>query len=635
VYDALTIAAIVDDLAEQFDAARVQRIYQVDPLTVVLQLYTGRAKWLLASADPQAYRIEILDSAPPPDPDLVSPLLLLLRKHVQGGRIVAVSQPPYERIVKITVAKPYGDETEAGDDPPALDGAPDQSATYAELIVELMGRRSNVILTNDAGRVYDALKRVTPLMSPARPMLPGKPYQPPPAQAKGDPFLATAREILTSSRGSTQPLGRWLVSAYLAVSPLLASEVAARAGLDADRSVAELTTADAERLASVLVALYSLLHTGQWEPWLYALESGEVLFSPIPLVSLPDDEIVHSQAYSSILEAAAAARAYDSNGETGRSSRHAVRRARLVQEIDQARERVQQRLRSLNDQVVAAESAEELRVRGEMIYAWLSQIEPGSASFTTPDGLRIELDPERTLVENAQHYFERYRKAKSADEQLPALVAQAERQLRELDQLRLMADQAASYDEIESIRQEWQAWAGSRVGVKASQRRGEARPSPSARNPRQLRLPSGDTILVGRTGRQNAVATFEIAGPADLWLHARDMPGAHVILRSPKPQADETALEAAASLAAYYSDGRNSTAVPVDITERRYVRKISGAGPGMVTYRNERTVQAKPRSEAELGLEPRAAAVKPSSEVANPDMVEGVASLNEASNGQV
>jgi predicted ribosome quality control (RQC) complex YloA/Tae2 family protein len=238
---------------------------------------------------------------------------------------------------------------------------------------------------------------------------------------------------------------------------------------------------------------------------------------------------------------------------------------------------------------------------GEAIYVWIADIRPGQRELTTPEGLVIPLDPSLSPSQNAQEYFERYRKAQSAEENLPQLRDAAQQQLDYLDQLRALADMAETYDEIESVRLEWIAWADETAGHKATRAKG-ARPSKQARRPRSYRNRFGDTIFVGRTGQQNDTVTFDIAGPTDLWLHVRGMPGAHVILRANGDPAGN-AIEQAAALAAWYSNGRTSTTVPVDVTERRYVRKIKGSGPGMVTYRNERTLNVRPQSERELGLE--------------------------------
>ncbi|MEX2314813.1 MAG: NFACT RNA binding domain-containing protein, partial [Thermomicrobiales bacterium] len=351
-----------------------------------------------------------------------------------------------------------------------------------------------------------------------------------------------------------------------------------------------------------IVSVFEPIASGNWQPAVYAWESGKADFYAIRMQSIEAEEAVAVTRYSSIFPAAEAAWDTNLTVDSAAPGRHTIRRDRLVAEIDEARERVRQRVRSLEEQATRAAEAETLRETGEQIYAWISEIRDGQPEFTTPEGLTIALDPTLTPSQNAQEYFERYRKARSAEENLPALLTDAARELAYLDQIRSMAALAETYDEIESVRIEWLAWADTaRGGARASRPKG-ARPSKQARRPRAYRSIHGDAIYIGRTGLQNDEVTFAIANPDDLWLHVRNMPGAHVIVRANSRLSEDT-IEMAASLAAWYSDGRNATAVPVDVTERRHVRKIKGAGPGMVTYRNERTLNVRPLPEKELGLE--------------------------------
>lgn len=212
------------------------------------------------------------------------------------------------------------------------------------------------------------------------------------------------------------------------------------------------------------------------------------------------------------------------------------------------------------------------------------------------EGQEIELDPALSASENAQEYFERYRKAQSATRNLPEIEADARAEMDYLEQLRALAELAEGIDQIEAIRSEWQEWrhpAGAQTGKKGPRK-------PKRKQPQAYRTPRGDTIYVGHSGSENEIVTFEIGSPDDIWLHARGVPGGHVLLRWAGEESNDV-LEQAAALAAWYSSGRTSTTVEVDATERRYVRKIKGAGPGMVTYRNERTFNVRPQSPADLG----------------------------------
>ena len=335
---------------------------------------------------------------------------------------------------------------------------------------------------------------------------------------------------------------------------------------------------------------------------MYELANGRAVASPIALHTLAE-RAEAATSHTRMSEAVLAALARDSGIDdmAPASGRHQARQERLIAEIDDARDRLTHRLDSLREQQQHGAASERWRTYGESIYAHVASITRGDRELRTADGLVIELDPTLSASENAQHYFERYRKAQSATEHVPALVSAAEQELAYVLQLLSTARLAERYDEIELARQEWQAYSTQHPGRASASRPTGAKPAAAARRPRSLRTTQGDSILVGRTGPQNETVTFEMAGPDDLWLHARNMPGAHVILRVTGEVASAT-IERAAALAAYYSDGRGSTSVPVDVTERRHVRKIKGAGPGMVTYRNERTLNVRPLPENELDL---------------------------------
>jgi predicted ribosome quality control (RQC) complex YloA/Tae2 family protein len=606
VYDALTIAAIVDEFNSRIVDGRIQQILQVDSLTIALEVYARRQRgWLVVSAHPEQARILLASRRVDGDAERITPLLLLLRKYARGGRVVAVSQPRHERTVQISIAKPlYPDNSD--EDPATDDEHGDEPIDFAltELYVELMGRRSNIILTNSDGRILDAIKRVTPEMSRVRPIRPGADFVPPPPQDKADPLRVSAATLHDSAQASAELLPRWLVSQFQAISPVLGREVAVRAELDPGRVASSLTLDETERVQGALRATFAPLETGAWSPVVYTEESGKADFFAIRMKSREHAEGVTTTPFTSISDAAEAALAASASARPASGQRHAIRRDRLVQEIDEARTRVGSRLHSLHEQERRATEAEVWRRMGESIYVYISAIEPGQAELRTDEGLEIPLDRTLTASQNAQEYFERYRKAQSAEENLPALIDAADRELAYLDQLRSQAQISESYDEIEAVRLEWLDWTASTPGAPRAARPKGARPAATARRPREFRTEQGDRIFIGRTGPQNDAVTFDIGTPDDLWLHVRGMPGAHVILRS-TGEPHEQAIERAAALAAWYSDGRESTAVPVDVTERRHVRKIKGAGPGMVTYRNEYTVNVRPRSETDLDLTQR------------------------------
>ena len=501
-----------------------------------------------------------------------------------GARVLAVSQPRYERILHITIAQAQYEEDEDAD----------VELDIHDIVIELMGRHSNLLLVDEASRIRDAVKRVTPKMSRVRPIFPGNDYVPPPPQDKLDPLAIGPSDLLAAASEDGRKLSRWLVGTIHAVSPLLATELIYRAGLGAGLKPELLSVAHCEAILRHLKDIFSPLGDGQWSPHLYCHDGGAT-FAAIPLHHLQDRDDVETTETASILEAAALARDVGAPRRP-MTDRHAPRRARLVQEIESARERLQRRLDGLKRQQESHANPDDLRVKGEMIYAYLWMIEPGMTLLEMPDGLKIQLDPDLSPNDNAQEYFERYRKAQSAADEIPKLLVQTQRRVDYVDQLLVSASQADSYDEIESVRLEWQDFAATTPGIGVAAKPGGSKPSAAGRRPRRYELESGAMVWIGKTGRQNDAVTFDIGRQDDLWLHARDIPGAHVILRpQPGSEAQESDVRIAAKLAAYYSAARSSSRVPVDVTERRHVRKIRGSGPGMVTYRNEYTIDVEPQ----------------------------------------
>ncbi len=599
MFDTLTMAALADELAGRIVDGRIQRVIQIGDAAIGLEIYVEhQRRVLIASAvgrDPHLYLSSARVTA---DPDRVTPLLLLLRKYARGGWITGVEQPRLERIIRVSIAKPFypGKHEQVDDEIPDAgedEFGPAGELVHTHLIIELMGRHSNVIYTDDAGKILDVAKRVTPQMSRVRPVLPGRIYEPPPPQTKHDPRSVVA-PVLASLMTASPPdsdLAGFLVRSLAGFSPQMAREAVYRAFGTTELVVGTVSAVGA--LADGLAAVLAPLETGHWEPSGYLVDGVPVAFSAIRLEHRRDVEEIRYGSISEAIERYLAA-------STGpRPVRHAQRRAKLALRIGNARERIAARLRSLEEEQERAALAEQWRTMGELIYANIYQIQPGQRELES-DGLRIPLDPARSPSENAQSYFERYRKARSATANLPELVERTRAELAYLEQLETLANLAEDFDDIEQLRREWETYDRERRGVTSP----KARREPAPKRPRPYRTVGGDLIYVGHNGRQNELITFDIAGPDDLWFHARGLPGAHVIVQLNGPEQDET-IEKAAALAAYYSSGQGATTVDVDSTRRRYVRKVKGGQPGLVTYRGERTLRVRPQNPENLGLEGR------------------------------
>ncbi len=594
MFDSLTVAALTDELSHRLLGGRIQKVLQLDPDSIGLEIYAEHQRqYLVASASSRNPRVYLASTRLSADPSVVSPLLLLMRKYARGAEIVSIQQPPLERVIRLSIAKRFfmDKKRELQEEPE--DDEDEGEIIYSDLIVEIMGRRSNIILTSDEGRIHDAVKRVTPEMSRVRPILPGKHYEPPPPQDKRDPRRLTAADIAKMLR-DVEP-GTGLASALVAnlagFSPQMAREATFRAMGDQPFDFTEpLSSEQCERLCGAIQDMLRPLETSRWDPAVYRNAQGQVAaYAPIPMKHLAGEAAEeHIDSISRAIELAA----QDSASQA--PVRHAQRRAQLVSEIEEALKRAATRVHSIHEEETRAREVERWRESGELIYAYIHQIGPGDTALVV-DGQSIDLDPALSASENAQEYFERYRKAQAATQHLPELAAEAQGTLDYLKQLRAMAELSDGIDQIEAVRHEWQDWRQPRD----SDRNKKGSKQPRRKQPVAYRTRRGDTIYVGHSGPENEMVTFDIGGPEDIWLHARGVPGGHVILRWAGGESDDV-LEAAASLAAWFSSGRTSTTVEVDATERRYVRKIKGAGPGMVTYRNEQTLNVKPRSPEDL-----------------------------------
>ena len=578
-YDALTMAAVADELRERVLGGWVQKVVLPADLSLGLGIYAQhQVHWLLLSAHPQEARVQLVSEKLARASDQVSPLLLLARKRIRGQKLSAVEQVPYERVLTLAI----------GD---------------CQLIVEAMGRHSNVILVGADGLILDSMKRIAPPMSRERLVLPHHPYVPPPAQNKLVPTVLTADELSLafSAANPTAPAWQVLVSAVAAVSPTLAREVVYRA-----TGSAETLASAAKNLEAIvcnLKELFSSLHSRRWEPSVAMEGEIAVAYAPYELRHLSNVRRCHS--INEALESYYA--------QSDRLSPVEQARARLREEIASARQPRLRRLEALEHQLAQGEQAEELRWRGEMLLAFGPSFTKGKSELEV-EGKRIPVDPNRSWLENAQSYFLQYSHARRALEQVPDLLAKTEQEIAYLEQVETYVSMADSVEELRRLKQEMdQALTGpaSRTAKPAVPQKGKANASVgtgasrTGGGSRSAGLSpyavssDGFEIYVGRSGLQNELLTFHMAGPDDVWLHARGVPGAHVVVRARLETISADTLLEAARLAARFSRAGGSGKVEVDYTARKHVRKIKGAPPGMVSYTHEQSLLVEPAGEVQ------------------------------------
>ena len=576
MFDSVTLAAVADELNEKIVRGRVQEIVQLDALSFGMEIYSQhRRHYLFLTAHPEDARVHLVSGKLRGSGEAPAPLVLLLRKYVENAFLDSVVQPPHERVLRMTFDH-------------AAEGV-------TNLVIETIGRYSNLILVDAGDQIVDALKRIGPQLNRARVILPKHPYVPPPPQSKIDPSLLTAASlarVLEENRG--QPLWQVLVKSVAGVSPLLAHEIAFRIeneALGGRREQDGTIQAQTAVAVPVLRTLLQLSHA-PWRPTVAfeeADEPGETEsrapadYAPFLITQCP---VV--QEFDSI---SAAIEAFYGAVESYAAAKEPLRGA-----LEQARDRLARKRDALAQSLPEAEQVEGLKTKGELVLAYASQVRAGQKSLaaeTETGSVEIELNPKLSAIENAQAYFKEYHRAKDALSRVPPLLAAAQAEVDYADQMLSdleLAENRAEMDAVITAARE----ARLLPGMSSRGKRG-AKGAPGG--PRTVPSSEGFTILVGRNAQQNEEITFQRAEPEDPWLHARNVPGAHVVVLSGGRDVPEPIIQQAAELAAFYSQARSESYADVMVTPRKNVRHLRGGRPGMVTVRSERVLRVSPRSE--------------------------------------
>jgi predicted ribosome quality control (RQC) complex YloA/Tae2 family protein len=567
--DALTISALVDEFMDVLVGGRAQDSIDVDETGLGLEIYANHERrYLYMSANQQIPRVLIMPDKLRRGTQKPTQLGLLFRRYVEGGKIAHISQPPWERLMQIDVEGPEGD---------------------VSIIIEPMERRSNIYLLREE-TVIDCMRRVGPDENRYRVSLPNQPYEfPPPQTGKFDPTKIQLDDmigIFEQNQDAKRKTQQVLTARLLGFSPLLAREVVHRAGFEVNQKAAH---ANPDALFEAVRDFMQPLANRDWQPGV--AENGGMVeaYSGYPLQHLDGWHAVESvsAAMGLYYGAPIGTEAYDKAKQP------------ILAELKEARARQMGKLASLERSLTDDSEREILRQSGELILAYQYALQPGQTELRAqydPDApeMVIEINPDLAPLDNAHRYFERYNKAKRALDDVPRLVKETKADLAYLDQLETDLQLASNWPEIDEVYQALQ-----KGGFWRGKRRARIAGGGSS-GPLRVVTQDGYVLWVGRNSRQNELVTFDKGGGQDLWLHARDVAGAHIIIKNDGRAIPENVIEQAAAIAAYYSARRGEASVIVDVTPRRYVKKIKGGGQGMVTYRNEETRTVAPRSEKEF-----------------------------------
>ena len=607
-FDGITTACLCREFSDRLTGARIYKIAQTDRDELVITCKPtaergGGQCRLYLSADaslPLAYFTSKTRQAPLQAPSFC----MLLRKHLQNGRILSVTQPGLERILRFEVEH----LDEMGD------------LCRHTLAIELMGKHSNIIfLKNDeAGSelIVDSIKHISSLVSSVREVLPGRRYFIPDTQSKRDPITETEEGFDTLLRNRQVPPAKLLMSTYTGISTQMAEELCFRAALSNDRSASSMTDGDRAALWREFRGLVDDVQSGRFTPCIYyKLEEGGRRGAPVGYAAVPmriyadfpgQFEEVRFDSVSELLETF-----YAQKNEVTRIRQKSADLRRVVQTIlERDVHKYDLQLKQIRD----TEKRDKYRVYGELLNAYGYSVPAGSKycdldNYYTGEKIRVPLDPMLTPMQNAKKYFDRYTKLKRTNEALTALTTEVKSEIDHLESIRTSLDLATNEGDLSQIRQELEdsglvrrhgGSAKRKPGFDKSGGRQDSSKKGRARTPASKPLhyisSDGYDIYVGKNNTQNDELTFRFADPDDIWMHANDMPGSHVILRSGGRRMDEIpdrAFEEAASLAAWYSAGREQGKVEIDYLLRRNVKKPGGAKPGFVVYYTNYSILAR------------------------------------------
>lgn len=577
--DAICLGAVTNELNQALAGCRVEKVYQPDRDEIVLQTRgQGGAKRLLLSIAAGAPRVHFIDAARE-NPDAPPMFCMLLRKHVQGAKIAAITQPAVERMLAI--------ELDTTDEM----GVPCQK----KLICELMGKHSNVILCDGDGRILDALRRVDGDLSGKRQVLPGLFYRMPPAQDKHDPFALSGAGLAAAVRQADgeQMLDRYLLSQLLGFSPLLCRELSYRATGDAAARIGTLTDEQCEKLGQVFDDLMGFLREGRARPFLLSkAEDGAVFdFTFLPVTQYEGVmTVTQAESFSALLAAFFE--------KKGRAERMARRSADLHKTVVNARDRLARKLAAQQKELDATQNREQYKRMGDLITANLYQLEKGMNKAAVIDyyaedcpEVEITLDVRLTPQQNAQRYFKMYNKAKTAENVLTEQIERGRADLEYLESVLVALGEAETERDLSQLREEL-----TQTGVLSNKqtRNKKLRTKPVQAKPFHYRTSDGFEVFAGKNNLQNDLLTLKTAFKSDIWFHTQKIHGSHVILVTDGREPTNQAMTEAAMIAAYHSKARQSSRVPVDYTPVRQVKKPAGAKPGMVIYHVYQTAYVTP-----------------------------------------
>lgn len=576
--DGISVAALVEELNNGLSGSRVDKIQQTESDELLISFYggSGGGKKLRLTANSQVARVCFTQDKKK-SPDTAPLFCMLLRKHLSGARFKSAEQPDFERVIKIV----FEGTNEFGD------------LCEKYLIAELMGRHSNIILVDESGKIVDSIKHIDFSVSSVRQVLPGLLYENPPSQDKANILTVTLTEIVDIIKSQDKGLraDKAILDGFLGISPLISREIVYRALGTTDIYLDQLDYSKILDLAQCSFEIFKKVQNKEFSPcYLVRKDTDKPFeFSAVEILQYED-------AADVVLQGNLSEAVENFYREKDKKERLSRKSAHLVKLVGNNIDRCAKKLITQRSELSDTENMEKYKRYAELITANLYALKDGERQAVVVDyydeempEITISLDERLSPANNAQKYFKKYNKAKTAAEELTKQIKMAEKELYYLESVEEELKKAETEEDLSEIADE------------LSEEGYLKRPTDKRKKKKEVSRPlefvtdEGFVILVGKNNKQNDLLTLKMAKNSDMWFHTKDIHGSHVILKYEYgKEFTENSIVAAAKYAAKYSKASESANVPVDYTLAKFVKKPSGAAPGMVIYTNNKTINVKP-----------------------------------------
>ena len=571
-FDGIVIANLVKDLNDKIVSGRISKIAQPEKDELLLTIKGNRENFRLLISANASLPLLYFTETNKPSPLTAPNFCMLLRKHIANGRIVSVSQPGLERIVRIEIEH--------------LDEMGDLKRKF--LIVELMGKHSNIIFCDDENKILDSIKHISAQVSSVREVLPGREYFIPHAGEKKDPLTITEEEFKELIGKTPQNLSKALYTDLTGLSPTVSAELCHLASLDGDISAKDFSDSELTHLYHAFTWIMDDVRQGNFTPNIIYQKEKPVEFASIPLsmFSGGDYRSVSFPSISALLE-----RYY---AERNTVSRIHQKSTDLRKILTNSLERSYKKRDLQQKQIKDTEKREKFRIYGELLNTYGYGIQEGEKSFRCLNyydntEITIPLDPTLSAQENAVRYFDKYNKQKRTFEATSRQLEQTEAEIEHLESISTFLDIARKEEDLAQIKEEL-----TEFGYIKRHFSGGKKQKKAVSRPFHYLSSDGFHIYVGKNNYQNEELTFKLASGNDWWFHAKGIPGSHVIVKTEGKELPDRVFEEAGALAAYYSRGRGQDKVEIDYIQKKNLKKVPGAAPGFVVYHTNYSLVAAP-----------------------------------------